>query len=622
MTLAPAKLSEDDVVARRDDGDGDGGRRSSLFDDSDDGKERRTAQLNEIARSLSRVVRRTVDSVRLLGGNCEPSLFAQSASLVASSIRSLSGGVESLLNFFAIEDCYPFTATAAVKTAAALRDACEEALLHDLKQVVVQSALLIQAARPPVREVDNFGELEAQFTELIQTFVRQLREVVRLQLIIIASSPSSSITSSSSSPSSFSSESLPMAAAKVALAPGEESQQEGCADSSSTSTTPTSPPHKVRSLTSPGFRMTARSAMISAAAMGSGVVRAEDNQRHGSGRRKKKKKKKKSRDASFKTMPASSSSPKSSPPKSPVLPYAHRTSRLHTTGTPLAVSLAKSPLANSTEGRAGGTISPGRLDSPLMGSPSPSPPLSPAPSSRNARDSPQASADSGQPVSDMGKEEENDSGRATTDTTTGKAPRVSIVYGFKVKEGNMHLKMDLQPVEVNEEAAAEKITEEDTGNAEVISDEQFVGMMVQFLTEMEQVSPAPSPSTNRKNGGSLISSPLRSATSDSELVATPASPSPTIIRRSPSSPSQVVASLLDPSVFDSEEDDGMTPSPSSSPRPTPRTKKGEKARKQPSPLGSSKSEGSIKRRGSTTKAKTTRPRPRAKEGKWYTCRTS
>ena len=82
-----------------------------------------------------------------------------------------------------------------------------------------------------------------------------------------------------------------------------------------------------------------------------------------------------------------------------------------------------------------------------------------------------------------------------------------IVYGFKLKEGAVKLKVELQQKDEQAEGSSE---EGRNGGKEDITDEQFVGMMLNFFGEMEQrkaalgrapATPARNPSNGRRFRG-------------------------------------------------------------------------------------------------------------------------
>jgi hypothetical protein len=187
-----------------------------------------------------------------------------------------------------------------------------------------------------------------------------------------------------------------------------------------------------------------------------------------------------------------------------------------------------------------------------------------------------------------------------------------IVYGFKVKEGAMKLKVELQQTEEEEEeeGIAVESDDDDVQTSEAgqqrskadISDEQFVSMMLDFFGEMEQRKAATR--NPRPVASTAAAAPLQAAVPSAapapHAEAEPAAGEPAVdvvapaLMRSPPPPQEPC-----------EEGKEIKAEPAASPTKQHQQQKHQQQQKQKA------DEGGKRRQGS-----------KMREGKWYMCMLS
>lgn len=139
----------------------------------------RLAHLNELAHEVSRTVRHTLECVgRLLSTTTD----TEPSALLVSSLRRLSDCLERVFDSFA-NTTTPQHDSHLNCAERQQQRALSEGLLRRMKELILQGAGIIQAAQQqqPVAEAEA---LERGFKGVVQRFVVDLREIIRLQHVI------------------------------------------------------------------------------------------------------------------------------------------------------------------------------------------------------------------------------------------------------------------------------------------------------------------------------------------------------------------------------------------------------------------------------------------------------
>lgn len=140
----------------------------------------RLAHLNQLAHEVSRIVRHTLECVgRLLSS---PTDTAEPSGLLVSSLRRLSDCLERVFDSFADTSAQHDRHLNCAERQQ--QRALSEGLLRRMKELILQGAGIIQAAQQqhPVAEAEA---LERGFKGVVQRFVVDLREIIRLQHVIV-----------------------------------------------------------------------------------------------------------------------------------------------------------------------------------------------------------------------------------------------------------------------------------------------------------------------------------------------------------------------------------------------------------------------------------------------------
>jgi hypothetical protein len=135
-----------------------------------------------LAHEVSRIVRHTLECVgRLLS---TPTDTAEPSGLLVSSLRRLSDCLERVFDSFA--DTTSAQHDRHLNCAERQQQrALSEGLLRRMKELILQGAGIIQAAQQQQKPVDEAEALERGFKGVVQRFVVDLREIIRLQHVIV-----------------------------------------------------------------------------------------------------------------------------------------------------------------------------------------------------------------------------------------------------------------------------------------------------------------------------------------------------------------------------------------------------------------------------------------------------